>query len=79
MYICGEEFIPVKMNLIKLNAEHNYGKILYHHNIGHNVLSGYSSTLYIGIAMVFRIYSPHTLGNSVLTFTFKSFYKFYGT
>ena len=34
------------------------------------VITGYGSTLYIGIARF--LYSPHTLGNSVLTFSFKS-------
>ena len=38
--------------------------------VGHYI-TGYGSTLYIGIAMVF-VYS-HTFGNSVLTFNFKLF------
>ena len=33
-------------------------------------ITQYSSTVYIGIAMV--LYSPHTLGNSIFAFTFKS-------
>ena len=54
--------------LLILNIRH-----LYESNSQIKIITGYSSILYIYRDCYGILYSPHTLGNSVLTFTFKSF------
>ena len=76
MRILKEENLGTMPNETEINMMfYNSDARQHDHNIYRCsiCITGYGSTLYIGIAIYGILYSPHTLGNSVLTFTFKSF------